>query len=101
MKLKQRPLTKIDNRPIPVASSLDAVIDRVEARRKQAEFEATVRLAEQVFPREWNVRVEPYSDGVNVQVRFYVARGPDPNTALRNAIEWYQKQQGSRIIIPR
>jgi hypothetical protein len=87
---------------IPIEKTgLEAAIDRAEGARRQAEWEELVRLAESVFPKEWSVRVEPFSDGVHVSVKYVVARGHDPFTALRNAIEWYQKQSGSRIIIPR
>lgn len=96
---KRGKLTPIDNTPVaPIG--IEGAVDKVFAAAKQAEFEEVRRLAEQVFPDEWNVRIEPYSDGVHVQVRYYIARAPDAITALRQAIDWYQQQKGSRIILP-
>jgi hypothetical protein len=97
---KQRRLTPIPSEPVKTQRSIDDVIDTIEAKRAQAEWEDTLRLAESIFPTEWNVRVEPFSDGVNVQVRYYVARGRTATEALRNAIEWYRGKGGSRIILP-
>lgn len=84
----------------PKKGPIEVAIDTIEQRKMQADFGDLVRLAEQVFPKEWNVRVEPFSDGVHVQVRYYIARGPDPITALRKAIDWYREQKQSRIILP-
>lgn len=99
MSKQKRTLTPIANEPV-AGLSIEGAVDKVYAAAKQAEFEEVVRLAEQVFPNEWNVRVEPYSDGVHIQVRYFVAHGPDAITALRSAIDWYQNQKQSRIILP-
>ena len=84
----------------PKSKPIDKAIDTIAQRKLEAEFAETVKLAEQIFPRDWNVRVEPFSDGVHVQVRYYVAHGPNAVIALRRAIDWYRGQGGSRIILP-
>lgn len=96
-----KPTRRIPIPNAPVAQrSIGDVIDSIEQKRAEAEWNDTVKLAETIFPREWNVRVEPYSDGVHVQVRYFIARGRTPTEALRNAIEWYRSKGGSRIILP-
>lgn len=96
----KRNATPIPNLSIPQSAGIEAAVDKVHAAAKQAEFEEVVRLAESIFPTEWNVRIEPFSDAVYVQVRYFVAKGPDPIAALRGAIDWYRNQQQSRIVLP-
>ena len=97
---QKRSAMPIPSDPVPVGMGIDAAIVTIEAKRAQAEWEDTIRLAEQIFPKEWNVRVEPYSDGVHIQVRYYVAHGRTPTEALKRAIEWYRTQRGSQIVLP-
>ena len=82
------------------ASAVDQAIDRVAMLKKQAEWEETVRLAEQVFPKDWTVRVEQFERESYVQIRFIPAYGRDPIDALKKAIDWYRSQQGTRIVLP-
>lgn len=82
-------------------SSIDDAIATIEQRKMIAEFEEVKRLAEQVFPDEWTVRVDQFSDGVHVQVRYWIAHDRTPAGALRKAIDWYRAQKGSRIVLPK
>lgn len=93
--MKVKPLVLPQREP---ASVVDAATDRVWAAGKQREWEETVRLAEQIFPKDWNVRVEQFSDSAYVQVRIVVAHGRDPIDALKKAIDWYRGQ--ARIVLP-
>lgn len=97
---KQRRLTPIDNAPVKTSSGIEQAVATVESKRLEAEWQDTVKLAEATFPREWNVRVEPFSDGVYVQVRYTVAHGRNAIDALRKAIDWYRQQHSSRIVLP-
>jgi len=80
------------------ASAVDAAIDKITAAKRQAEWEDMVKLAESIFPKDWTVRVEQFSQESFVQIRFIAAYGRDPIDALRKAIEWYRGQ--ARLVIP-
>jgi hypothetical protein len=83
------------------ASAVDAAIDKVTAARREQEWQELVRLAEQVFPDTWDVRVQHFSNESYVTVKYQVARGVDPIAALKQAIAWYRQQHAkSRIVLP-
>ena len=84
----------------PPKSALEAAIDSVEMRRLQAEWDETVRLAEAIFPKDWQVRVEQFQNESFVQIRFIPAYGRSPTDALKKAIDWYRASRGSSIILP-
>lgn len=90
--------------PLPVPEEpkpVDQAIDRVLEAKMRAEFDELVRLGNQVFPESWAVRVEPApGGGMQVSVRFIMARGRDPIDALKNAIEAHRQASGSRIVLP-
>jgi len=77
-------------------------IDKVWAAKKQAEWAEVVRLAEQVFPRDWTVRVEQFEKESFVRIMFIPTYGTDPIDALKKAIAWYREQVShSRIVLPK
>ena len=79
---------------------IEQAIDSIELQKRQAEWVETHRLAEQVFPPEWNVKVVPLLTEAYVVVSFTIAHGRDPIDALKNAITAHRQQTGSRIVLP-
>lgn len=90
--------------PLPVPEEpkpIEQAIDRVLEAKMKVEFDELVRLANQVFPDTWAVRVEPApGGGAQVSVRFIMAHGRDPIDALKKAIEAHRQASGSRIVLP-